>query len=256
VSQLLKEERQQRILEVLQDNHKVTVQELSNRFGASPVTIRRDLQQLAQDGLLRRAHGGAIRVAARQLEPPVILRMRQSSRCKQAIGQAAAGLVADHESIFLGSGTTTLCVARNLLDRQDLTVITNALNVAVELASARQVNVVVTGGLLRASELSLVGHIAELSLREVRVDKVILGIPAIHLQAGLTNDYLPEVMTDRAIIEMAPELIVVADHTKFGRVASAYLAPVARITTLVTDAEVDSQMLAGFAALGMRVIVA
>jgi DeoR/GlpR family transcriptional regulator of sugar metabolism len=118
-------------------------------------------------------------------------------------------------------------------------VVTNALNVATELASAQGVTVVVTGGMMRASELSLVGHITEQSLREVRVDKVILGMRAISLEEGMTNDYLPEVMTDRTIIEMARELIVVADHSKFGKVASAYVAPVERITTLVTDASTD-----------------
>jgi DeoR/GlpR family transcriptional regulator of sugar metabolism len=102
------------------------------------------------------------------------------------------------------------------------------------LASAEGVTVVITGGMMRPSELSLVGHIAEQSLREVRVDKVILGIRAISLEAGITNDYLPEVMTDRTIIEMAPELIVVADHTKFGKIASAYVAPVDCITTPLT----------------------
>lgn len=109
---------------------------------------------------------------------------------------------------------------------------------------------------MRASELSLVGHIAEQSLREVRVDKVIMGMRAISLEAGLTNDYLPEVMTDRTIIEMAPELILVADHTKFGKVASAYVAPVERIATLVTDTETDPQTLISLRQLGIQVVVA
>jgi len=115
---------------------------------------------------------------------------------------------------------------------------------------------VVTGGMMRASELSLIGHIAEQSLREVRVDKVIIGIPAISLESGLTNDYLPEVMTDRKIIEMSPHLIVVADHTKFGRVASAYLAPLERVEILVTDSEADPEMVALFEQTGIRVIIA
>ncbi len=109
---------------------------------------------------------------------------------------------------------------------------------------------------MRASELSLVGHITEQALREVRVDKVIIGMRAISLEAGMTNDYLPEVMTDRTIIEMAPELIVVADHTKFGNVASAYVAPVDRMTTLVTDPASDAETLARLEQLGIRVLVA
>lgn len=252
----LKEERQQQILETVRDSRQVTVAELGHRFGVSEVTIRRDLSELAAQGALRRAHGGAIVVTSAPPEPPVVQRMARAENCKKCIGRAAAALVADGQSVFIGSGSTTAHVARYLVDRQDLTVVTNALNIATELAAAEGVTVVVTGGMMRDSELSLVGHIAEQSLREVRVDKVILGMRAISLEAGMTNDYLPEVMTDRTIIEMAPELVVVADHTKFGKVASAYIAPVKRITTLVTDAEADAEILARLAGIGVRVIVA
>jgi DeoR/GlpR family transcriptional regulator of sugar metabolism len=252
----LKEERQQLILEAVRGNRQVTVAELGRRFGISEVTIRRDLSQLAARGLLRRAHGGALVAAPVPPEPPVVQRISQAANCKQCIGRAAAALVADGQSVFIGSGSTTAHVARYLVDRKGLTVVTNALNVATELAAATGVTVVVTGGMMRASELSLVGHIAEQSLHEVRVDKVIIGIPAISLEAGLTNDYLPEVMTDRAIIEMSPQLVVVADHTKFGKVASAYLAPLKRVRVLVTDAETDAGMLTRLSEMGIQVIVA
>ena len=172
------------------------------------------------------------------------------------VGRAAAALVSDGDSVFIGSGSTTAHVARLLVDRKGLTVVTNALTVATELATAEEVTVVVTGGMLRASELSLVGHITEQALREVRVDKVILGMQAISLEEGMTNDYLPEVMTDRTIIEMASELIVVADHTKFGKVASAYIAPVDRMTMLVTDPEADAEFVARLEEVGIQVIVA
>jgi DeoR/GlpR family transcriptional regulator of sugar metabolism len=126
----------------------------------------------------------------------------------------------------------------------------------MELASAGGVTVVVTGGLMRDSELSLIGHITEQSLREVRVDKVVMGMRAISLEGGMTNDYLPEVMTDRAILQMAPELIVVVDHTKFGKTASAFVAPVERATILVTDSRSDPETLARYEERGVRVIVA
>jgi DeoR/GlpR family transcriptional regulator of sugar metabolism len=252
----LKEERQQLILETVRDNRQVTVAGLSRRFDVSEVTIRRDLRELAEQGALRRAHGGAVAAMPAPPEPPVVQRIIQAESCKECIGRAAAALVTNGESIFIGSGSTTAYVARHLVDREDLTVVTNALNIATELATAAGVTVVVTGGLMRASELSLVGHITEQALREVRVDKVIMGMRAISLEAGMTNDYLPEVMTDRTIIEMAPELVVVADHTKFGTVASAYLAPIERITTLVTDSETDAETLARLQGMGIRVIVA
>lgn len=251
-----KEERLQRIVEAVRENGQVTVAELSHRFGVSDVTIRRDLRELATGGLLRRAHGGAVQGTLVPLEPPVIQRMLQERNQKEQIGRAAAALVDDGESVFIGSGSTTAYVSRHLVDRKNLTVVTNALNIATELATAEEITMIVTGGMMRASELSLVGHIAEQALREVRVDKVIMGMRAISLEAGMTNDYLPEVMTDRTIIEMTPELILVADHTKFGKVASAYVAPVERMTTLVTDPETDPETLARLREMGIRVIVA
>ena len=256
MTSLLKMERQQLILETVRDTRQVTVDDLSQRFGVSEVTIRRDLREMDAQGMLRRAHGGAVAAVSELPEPPVIQRMAEAENCKACIGRSAARLVSDGDSVFIGSGSTTAHVARNLMNHQRLTVVTNALNVATELAAAVGVAVVVTGGIMRASELSLVGHIAEQSLREVRVDKVIMGMRAISLEAGLTNDYLPEVLTDRTIIEMSPKLIVVADHSKFGKVASAYISGVERISTLVTDEEADSVLLSRLRDMGIQVIVA
>ena len=256
MASLLKEERQQLILEAVKDHRQATVTELSRRFDVSEVTIRRDLREMAARGALRRAHGGAVMAAYASPEPPVVQRLGRSEYCKSCIGRAAAALVSDGESVFIGSGSTAAHVARHLVGRKDLTVVTNALTIATELASAPGVTVVVTGGMMRPTELSLVGHITEQSLREVRVDKVSLGMRAINLESGMTNDYLPEVMTDRTIIEMAPELIVVADHTKFGKVASAYVAPVDRVTTLVTNSETSPEILASLREMGVQVIVA
>jgi DeoR/GlpR family transcriptional regulator of sugar metabolism len=252
----LKTTRQQKIVQAVRNNRQATVAELSRLFNVSEVTIRRDLRELANQGVLYRAHGGAVALSPSVPEPPVVKRMGQTDRYKLGIAQAAARLIFDGDSVFIGSGSTSAFVARQLADRKDLTVITNALTVATELASAEGVTVVVTGGMMRASELSLIGHITEQALREVRVDKIVMGIPAISLEHGLTNDYLPEVMTDRTIIEMASELILVADHTKFGKVGAAFLAPLTRVTTLVTDSEADSEMIAQIEDLGIRVIVA
>lgn len=251
---LFKEERQRLIGESVRKNGMATVADLSQRFGVSEITVRRDLAELSERGVVERAHGGAVAVLSHAEEPPVVMRMEVLRRCKVAIARAAAELVCDGESIFIGSGTTTAYLARELSSRQGLTVVTNALTVARELATAEGVTTVVTGGMMRASELSLVGHITEISLREVRVDKVFLGIPAVSVEHGLTNDYLPEVMTDRAIIEMAPQLIVLADHSKFGKTGSAYVAPIEQVRVLVTDSGTDLSYVTKFEQLGMRVI--
>jgi DeoR/GlpR family transcriptional regulator of sugar metabolism len=127
MSSLLKAERQQLILEAVKDNRQATVAELSRRFDVSQVTIRRDLRELAAQGALRRAHGGALMAASTPPEPPVVQRLGRAEHCKACIGRAAASLVKDGDSIFIGSGSTTAHVARHLVDRRNLTVVTNAL---------------------------------------------------------------------------------------------------------------------------------
>jgi DeoR family transcriptional regulator of aga operon/DeoR family fructose operon transcriptional repressor len=189
-------------------------------------------------------------------EPPVLHREHENRAAKQAIGRLTASMIEDGEAVFLGSGTTTLEVAHNLISHSDLTVVTNALTIVNVFAQLERVSLVVVGGMLRQSEMSFVGHIAEAALGEVRVDKVIMGIRGIALRAGLTNDYLPEVMTDRAILAMAPNLVLVADNSKFGRVASAFVAPIEQVSTLVTDGQTDAGVLSRIRNLGVDVRVA
>ncbi|MGC9399965.1 MAG: DeoR/GlpR family DNA-binding transcription regulator [Anaerolineae bacterium] len=256
MASLLKEERQELILNLLRNNRQVTVSELSERFDVSEVTIRRDLRELAEQGHLQRAHGGAVAPPEGPPDPPVVQRMNVERPYKEAIARATLALIEEGETIFIGAGSTTAHLARQLTSYQDLTVVTNALNIANELVAAEGVTIVVTGGILHKPELSLIGHIADQALREVLVDKVIIAIPAISLEAGLTNDYLPEVMTDRSILKMADELILVADYTKFGRVEAAFLAPIEQVTTLVTDERIDAQTLEQLQRRGLNVIVA
>jgi DeoR/GlpR family transcriptional regulator of sugar metabolism len=145
--------------------------------------------------------------------------------------------------VFLGSGTTVLEVARNLIDRQRLTVITNSLPVVMLLSEYSNITIVCIGGYLRPSELSLIGHMAEQVLAEVRADRVFIGVRAINITEGLTNDYLPETMTDRAILTIGKENIVVADHTKFGRASTVRLVPISQIHTIITGAETPVEII-------------
>jgi len=253
---LLNTERQQQIVQFIRERKRATVAELSERFGVSEATIRRDLEKLDGQGEIRRAHGGAVTVERAAPEPPVVHRMVENQEEKRRIGQAAAQLVQDGDVIFLGSGTTTLEVARNLDGKENLTVITNALNIANQLAGKQNITVIVTGGLLRHSELSLIGHLTEQALKELRADKVIMGMRAISIEEGLTNDYLPETKTDRTIIQFAPEVILVADHSKFGKVSTALVAPITSVNKIVTDAGTPPQVVADLRAMGIEVIVA
>lgn len=256
MNKLLREERHSKILQELQNHGQVTATELSKTFGVSEITIRRDLRELANEGSLRRIYGGAVTVHPEETEPPVVQRISYNEEVKKMIGRAAAELVHDGDSVFIGSGSTTTYVARNLVGKGKITVVTNALNIAMELAMAEEITVIIIGGMMRSSELSMVGHIAEKSLQEVRLDKIILGIPAIHFEKGLTNDYLPEVMTDRMLLGMTNKVILVADHTKFNKVCSAYLAPITAVTTLVTDYLTDKIYLDQIKDLGIAVVVA
>jgi DeoR/GlpR family transcriptional regulator of sugar metabolism len=135
--------------------------------------------------------------------------------------------------------------------------VTNSIAIAHELSSCDdQITVAVTGGVLRKAELSLLGYLAELTLPELRVEKVFMGVQAINLENGWTTDHLPEVMTTRRICDMSKELIILADHTKLGTTAAAYLAPVSRLTTLVTDAQADPDFVRAVEKLGVRVLLA
>ncbi len=251
----LKQERQNQILEYVHQNAQATVTELSERFQVSEATVRRDLEELAEDGLLRRTHGGALRGDPAPPELPVQVRTTEFTDEKKRIGEAAAGLVADDETIFIGSGTTTFEVARALKGKRRITVITNALNVANLLCGDPDITLIVLGGLLRRTEQSMIGHITEQALREVRADKVIIGIHAIHLQQGLTNEYLPETITDREIIRAGQQVIVVADHSKFGKLSAAYVAPLESIHTVVTDTSVPSDIADSLRRAGIQTLL-
>ena len=249
-------ERHHRILQILEKNPSVRVSDLSSSLGVSEATIRRDLDRLHEIGQIRRIHGGAVLVMKPTPEAPVLQRSSDHSEAKRRIGKLAASLVADGDTIFIGSGSTAQEVARSLMGRQDLTVITNALTVINTLSQEGGISLVVTGGLLRPSELSFIGHLTEQALRELRPQKVIMGIRAVSLDKGLTNDYLPEVSTDRVIIHSAPEVILVADHSKFGQVSTALVAPIATVKTLVTDSALDDAILSRLRELIGNVLIA
>jgi DeoR/GlpR family transcriptional regulator of sugar metabolism len=249
-------ERQLKILKILEENASVRVTELSEMFGVSEATIRRDLDKLHERGQILRIHGGAVLVERATPEPPVIQRTAECNDEKRRIGVLAASLIQDGDTVFIGSGTTTLEVARNLVSRKELTVITNALPVINTLAQQEGICVIATGGLLRLSELSFIGHLTEQALHELRPHKVVMGIRAINLEDGLTNEYLPEVSTDRVIIQSAPEVILVADHTKFGKVSTALVAPITAISILVTDKDIPETTYATLNDLGIKVFLA
>jgi DeoR family transcriptional regulator of aga operon len=249
-------ERHRQILTLLVKQGRLSVAEVVKKFAISEATARRDLGSLASEGKARRVHGGIIAVEEAPPELPILERTSEEAEEKARIGRMAAELIGNKETIFLGSGTTVLEVARNLRDRRQLTVITNSLPVLNMLAGSKEITVISLGGMLRASELSFIGHITQQALEEIRADKVIVGTRGISLEHGLTNDYLEETLTDRAILKTGRQAIIVADSTKINRVSTALLAPLRNIHTIVTDSKVDRKFLLAVKRQGIQVVVA
>lgn len=248
-------ERRRELTRLLERTGRLSVSQICDQFQISEATARRDLETLSEQGLVQRVHGGVIPVRQATPEAPILQRSREFEKEKERIGCAAAALVQDGETVFLGSGTTVLQVARNLVDRS-ITVITNSLPVINLMSEKENITLISLGGILRDSELSFIGHITEQALAEVRTDKVIIGVRAISLKHGLTNDYLPETLTDRAILAAGKEIVLVADHAKVNTVSTAFLAPITAIHTLVTDSETPAGFIANLKEHGISVHVA
>ena len=248
-------ERQRELARLLERVGRLSVAQICEQFSVSEATARRDLEMLSEQGLIHRVHGGAVLLHHAAPEEPILRRSHDQEKEKECIGRATAALIQDEETIFLGSGTTVLQVAQHLVTR-NIMVITNSLPVINLMTEKENITLIALGGMLRDSELSFIGHITEQALAEVRADKVIIGTRAISLEQGLTNDYLPETLTDRAILNAGRETIIVADHTKCGVMSHAFLAPLAAMHTLVTDNGTDPEFIDMLRIQGIKVIVA
>jgi DeoR family transcriptional regulator of aga operon len=249
-------ERQNKILQWVNQQDRITIGEVCEHYCVSEATARRDLETLAANGKVQRVHGGAIAIQKAPPEMPILQRRVDQMTEKEKIGECAASMVRDGETIFLGSGSTVLEVARNLVDRKRLTVITNSLPVVILLSEYTEITVVCVGGLLRPSEFSFIGHITEQVLPQFHVDRVFIGVRAISINEGLTNDYLPETLTDRTILNIGKENIVVADHSKFGRVSTVLLVPIEKINTLVTDRSTPEEIISEIGKKKIKVLIA
>jgi DeoR/GlpR family transcriptional regulator of sugar metabolism len=240
---MMKTTRHTQIRNLVNQNGQITVTELNAMLDVSEATIRRDLEEMDQLGWVRRTHGGAVRVERAEKEPPIFHRQKAEGDEKQRIAQAAAALIQPGQTVFLGSGSTVSAIVPHIQD-MPLTVISNSLPVINQLTSHENIELIVIGGQLRQSELSMVGHVAEQAIREFRADLVFMGMRAIDAEHGFTSDYVAEAMTDRAILKIAPRCVVVADHTKFGRVSTVFLASVTSVHTIISDDQLQPEIAA------------
>jgi len=253
---MLPQEREEQILALLAHQGKITVSELTRNLKVSEATIRRDLRHLAADHLIRRVHGGAMPAQTVKFEPPVLQRTSLHAEEKHHIGQAAAALIDDGDTVILIGGSTTLEVAAHLGQKRNLTIITDSLLIAQSVAKPVDVTLIVLGGIVCHSELSMEGHLAQLCLGELHANKVIMGARAVNFQQGLMLDKISEVETFRQSIRIADEVILAVDHSKFDQVATAVLSPLTMVDLIVTDSGVPSQIPAELRKLGIEVILA
>lgn len=231
-------ERRMKIMQKLSTQDHIFVKDLSEEFGVSEVTIRNDLEQLEEKKLLIRARGGAMNF---QQEVSFDLHLGEKHKIKMSekarIGKMAAKLICDSDTVIIDSGTTTIEIVKNLQPTlTNVTVITNALNIANQLISNQNITLIVPGGVLRKNSLSLIGPLAEKNLANFHVDKAFIGVDGFDTSKGITTPNLEEAYLNQIMIDIASEVIVVADSSKFLRKSLAFICKIDRIGTVITDA--------------------
>lgn len=248
--------RRNRISALIRERGFVRVAELSRIFRTSPVTIRTDLDHLEELDLVRRVHGGAVSSSGAAVNP-TLQTVDNMAEAKAAIGAVAASLVESGTTLILASGTTTQAVARALVQREDLsslTVITNGLQIAIELQPAMpRITVIMTGGTLRADAPALVDPLADMLLRSITADVAIVGCKGISLKDGVCDDYIPGVALSRRLFQAGRRRIVVADASKIGESSVARFWDASDVDVLVTEQREDTSLLDELREAGVRI---
>ncbi|MFC2029661.1 DeoR/GlpR family DNA-binding transcription regulator [Chloroflexota bacterium] len=248
------QERLHQIEDLLCEQGRVSVAELSERFEVSPVTVRNDLATLELQGRLIRTHGGAVpRTETNRDLPAFALRKELHLPEKERIGRAAAALVRDGEAIALDASTTAWQAARNLKNRRELTVVTNGLFVALEFLDSPGVTIVMPGGSLRPESASLVGDMGASILDRYHVQKAFFGAGGFTIEEGLTDTSQYEVQLKRSMAKRSKEVIAIVDSSKWGQVAFASLATVEQLDQVITDDGAPKEMVAGLRQRGVEV---
>jgi DeoR/GlpR family transcriptional regulator of sugar metabolism len=255
-SRLIGEARRARILDWLREEGSARVSVLARAFAVSEVTVRQDLEKLESDGYIVREHGGAYMKTVPDQVRAMALEHQENRDAKQLIGRAAAALVADGDTIILDSGSTTTEVAANLVGRQDVTVITNALNIALMLGAEPGFEVHMTGGHFKAPTLSLSGERSADFFNGLFAQKLFLATGAIDMKSGLTYPSLSDIPVKRAMIDSAQDIYLVADSSKIGQRSFCVLGGLEKLDALVTDDGVSDEDRLALEAAGVEVIIA
>lgn len=247
------EERRSIIIDTLNKQGRCLVNDLSKRMKVSEVTIRQDLDLLEREGLLRRTHGGAILPSKIGFERPFQAEETSFKMQKERIAQAAAELVSPGDTLILDVGTTVTELARKLITHRDLTVFTNALNIAAILEANPEITTIVTGGTLRAKQHSLVNPFATLILDKIKADIAFIGISGIEANHGITNVNIPEAEIKSIFLKAAERRVVLADSSKVGNIGLVKIAEIEQIDMLITDKDADPKEIASLRRKGLKI---
>lgn len=251
-----KAERKSRLLGLLSQNGSCSIEDLAIELGVSTSTLRRELRELIDSGVVSLHAGQVELVTTSETEFPFHARLYMNQEEKKRIALAALQLIHNGEIMFMAGGTTTLELARLLPGQRKLTVITNALPVANLLVDQPNITLVILGGNVRPHERTMHGLLTEAGIQQLRADKFFYGAQAISLQHGITHSQLQEVSTDRALAGAATQTIVLVDHSKFGRLAPGLVLPLDQVHTIVTGEETASEFIEPLRERGITVITA
>lgn len=247
-------ERRGAIRGVLANRGEAGIAELAAEFDVSEMTIRRDLEELEDQGVARRVRGGAIATVSRSYEPPLATRATEAQDAKRLIAEAAAEYIEYGETAILDVGSTTFALAQRLRGRGGFTIVTPSVQAAAELAGDPNTRVILTGGIVRPGELSLIGDLAERTFSQLNCDVLFLGVGGIDAEKGLTEYNLDDTRVKRAAIKAASRKVALADQTKLGRVCLASIASLSEIDVLITDAARTHPVLAAVREAGVEIV--
>ena len=250
-----KTDRKISLVSKVQQNEPISVNDLVQSSGLSASTLRRELRQLVEDGVLK-ISVGQVTLATSNEEKPFVFRQMVNIETKQRIARATLDLIQNGDTVFISGGTTTMELVRLIPHQRRLTVITNAFRLASMLIDVPGVELIVLGGVLRPGEQTMHGHLTEWGVHQFRADKLIFGTEAISLQHGITHSQLLEVSTDRALVNAATQVFVLADHTKFGKVAPAFVLSLDKVHVLVSDQELPGDIVQVLKEKNIQVILA
>ena len=252
---MMAEERRMQILQIIRAEGRAKVNDLVARFKTSAVTIRSDLNELHDRNLVQRSHGGAVIQDTVFRESPLHERLKNQSKEKQRIGAMAATLIKEGETVILDSGTTTLELARQLKNIPNLQVITNGVNIAVELLNSRHTQTIMMGGTVRNDSASIVGRATEDMLEQFSADKLFLCGAGCDPEFGVSGTNLEETMANRAMLRAAREIIVVADASKFARRSMSLIASFAEVDIVISDISLPPELQERVRSFGCKLIL-